>query len=179
MQALKIPPHLDKNRMNAQRAEYVVIHYCDFFSEDCKELYQVFKRLKHVMGADLQYIFRHFPLENLHPLSLKAAMASQAAKEQGKFWEMYNTIFEREEYVRRDSFLEYAFELGLNINQFEEDNNRSDLLETIIGDYEFGIKMGVNHPATLFINGHRYIDLNDIESIYNACENSVGRIAWI
>lgn len=158
--------------------EFIIVHYGDFFSGESRSLYPVFKELKRSLGDRLQYIFRHYPFRKDRTMSLSAAMACEAAGLQGRFWEMHDILFEEESKIRNSAFLELAMDLGLDGMRFKRDFHRPDLLERILSEYILGACSGVDHAGTLFINGHRFVDLREAKYITNACDQSIGKYPW-
>lgn len=158
--------------------EFIVVHYGDFFSGESRSLYPIFKELKRSFGDRLHYIYRHYPFGKDQTVSLSASMACEAARLQGRFWEMHDMLFEEKSKIRRGAFLELALDLSLDGMQFKRDMQRPDLLERILSGYILGVCSGVDHAGTLFINGHRYVDLREAEYITNACDQSIGKYPW-
>jgi protein-disulfide isomerase len=108
------------------------------------------------LGDKLKFIFRNFPLANIHPDAVMAAVATEAAALQDKYWEMHDIVFENQEELERDSLIAYANELGLDIKQFEKDIDNPELTQKVEADFESGIRSGVNATPTFFINGEKY-----------------------
>ena len=158
--------------------EFIIIQYGDFLSGESRSLFPIFKELKRSFGDRLHYIFRHYPFGKDRSVSLSAAMACEAAKLQGRFWEMHDMLFEEESKIRKGTFLELALDLGLDGMRYHTDMQRPDLLEGILSEYILGVCSGVDHAGTLFINGHRFVDLREAEYISNACDQSIGKYPW-
>src|SRR3989344_4656556 len=134
------------------------IEYGDFQCPACAQYHPLVKRLKDEFGEKIAFGFRHFPLSQVHPNAKAAARAAEAAGAQGKFWEMHDILFERQtEWAPKPrpeaTFVSYATELGINIDQFEADMDRDDLDDKIGTHYETGVASGVNSTPTFFLNG--------------------------
>ena len=95
-------------------------------------------------------------LTKIHPLAKIAAVATEAAGLQGKFWEMHRMIFENQRRIFKNALLEYATSINLNLNQFESDLDNPALIEKVESDFESGLRSGVNATPTFFVNGEKY-----------------------
>ena len=109
-------------------------------------------------GDNLAIVYRHFPLRQIHKNAEMSALSAEAAGKQNKFWEMHDMIFENQKNWENDKnakdiFIGYAKELGLNFEQFKNDLGSKELEQKIEADYQSGVKAGVNHTPTFFLNG--------------------------
>ncbi len=150
-----------------------LLMYGDFQCEFCGDVYVVIKLLQEYLGDDLKFVFRHYPLLTLHPLSLDAAVACEAAASQGMFWAMYDKIYANQRYLVRSSFSRFAEEIGLQINKFENSREHKKLIRKVIGDFESGVKSGVDGTPTFFINGRRYNGFEDFQSLFKTCSYAI------
>ncbi len=146
-----------------------LVEYGDFACEFCGEAYIAVKRLQQHLGEGLKFIFRHYPLVTRHPLSLDAAVASEAAAQQGEFWKMHDMIFENQKYLTRSSFSRFAEEIGIEMSAFDNSRIHKKIIHKVINDFESGVKSGVDGTPTFFINGHRYTGLCDFQSLLKTC----------
>jgi protein-disulfide isomerase len=142
------------------------VQYGDFQCEHCTNVYAVVKQLQQTMGDAVLFVYRHFPLANLHPLAIDAAMAAEAAGVQGKFWAMHDIITENQKYLTRASFHYFAEELELDMNAFGNNQKNKRLYQKIINDLDAGLHNGVDCTPTFFINGMRYNGFDDYQSLY-------------
>ena len=124
------------------------------------------------MANLLKFVFRHFPLSVIHPLSLNAAVAAEAAALQGglSFWHMHDMIFENQKYLSHSSFSRFAEEIELNTMVFEDARRDKKVVQKIASDYESGVKGGVSGTPTFFFNGKKYNGFHDFESLYKTCQ---------
>lgn len=135
-----------------------IIEYSDFQCPACAAYYPITKKILETNGAKVQFVYRYFPLQSLHPNALNAAQAGEAAGKQNKFWEMHDLLFERQkewsdEKNVRDIFARYARELGLNVENFIADFANSASKDRIERDYQNGVQAGVEGTPTFFVNG--------------------------
>lgn len=133
-----------------------LIEYGDYECPYCGRAYPIVKDIQQNLGSDLRFVFRNFPLSRIHPHAFAAAVAAEAAAKQGKFWEMHDIIFENQETLEKEDILQFAGSLGLDIPRFENDMQQQALIEKVEGDFESGIRSGVNRTPTFFINGKKF-----------------------
>ena len=103
----------------------------------------------------MKFVFRNFPLEKIHPQAMQAAIISEAAALQGKYWEMHDLIFENQKRIRID-LMTYAEKLGLDLEKFNQDLLSSDLQEKVKADFYSGMRSGVNATPSFYINGQKF-----------------------
>lgn len=139
-------------------ASVVLVEYSDLQCPACRYYYPMVKELSREFGDRLRVVYRHFPLR-IHQFAEFAAQASEAAGTQDKFWEMHDLLFERQSdwssEAPRDTFMEYARELGLDVNRFERDLASAATRQAIIEDSRDGEAAGVNATPTFFLNGQK------------------------
>ena len=133
-----------------------LVEYGDYQCTSCGRAYLIIKKIQKQMGENLKFVFRNFPLENIHPKAIPAAIAAEAAAKQDKFWEMHDIIFENQVNLHENSFKNFAEQLGLEMAQFNKDIENEDVLQKIESDFEGGVKSGVNGTPAFFINGIHY-----------------------
>ena len=104
----------------------------------------------------MKFVFRNFPLSKIHPHAFLAAVATEAAGLQNKFWEMHDIIFENQKTLDVENILLFAENIGLDPERFKNDIQQNSLMEKVDKDFESGIRSGVNRTPTFFINGIKY-----------------------
>lgn len=139
-------------------AAIVLVQYGDYECPYCWKAYPIVKRLQASLGDHLKFIFRNFPLTKVHPHAKIAALASEAAALQHKFWEMHDLLYERHKDLRYEAILSYAKELNLDLDLFETDIKKTELEEKVDTDFLGGLRSGVNATPTFFINGEKYTE---------------------
>jgi protein-disulfide isomerase len=147
-----------------------LIEYGGYQCRHSGDVWQVVTQLKDTFGKELKYVYRHFPLPNLHNLALETALAAEAAGVQGKFWVMHNKIMENQLHLNRASLNLFANEIGLDMGEFIRHSKSRHLYKKIKNDLESGIHSGVNGTPTFFINGLMYNGFNDFNSLYRVCK---------
>jgi protein-disulfide isomerase len=137
-------------------AELVIVEYGDYQCPYCGAAYPVLKELMSEFGSQVKFVFRNFPLSEMHQFAKPAALAAEAAALQGKFWEMHDAIYENQEYLNEKFLFKLAEKLNLNLPQFKDDLEKPDLAEKIDSDFKSGIISGVNGTPSFFINNKKF-----------------------
>lgn len=101
-------------------------------------------------------MFRNFPLADAHPHAQAAALAAEAAGQQGKFWEMHDALYQHQDQLDAAHLAGYAHALKLNAAQFAADCQRPALAAKVAADLEGGARSGVNGTPSFFVNGKKY-----------------------
>jgi len=133
-----------------------LVEYGDYECPYCGQAYPFVKNIQEKLGDEMIFVFRNFPWSNIHPHAFAAAVATEAAALQNKFWEMHDIIFENQQTLSDKNILWFAQHIGLDAERFKEDIQRSELAEKVKKDFESGIRLGVNRTPTFFVNGKRY-----------------------
>lgn len=142
------------------QAKATLIEYGDFQCPACAAAHPLVTQLKEDMGDQVAIVFRHFPLTNIHPNALPAAQAAEAAGRQGKFWEMHDLLFERQQEWSQSTapvsfFNDYARELGLDLDQFGSDMDDPAILNRINDNRGIANQLGVSSTPTFYLNGQQ------------------------
>jgi protein-disulfide isomerase len=155
-------------------APIVLVEYGDYECPYCGQAASIVKRLQAAIGKQLKFVFRNFPLTELHPHALNAAKAAEAAASSGKFWEMHDRLYASQDDLDLDSLRAYAEELGIDADEFERNFADRKTLERIEKDFEGGVRSGVNGTPSFFVNGVRYDgDWTSDEAFVRALEGVV------
>ena len=155
-------------------ASIELIQYGGYQCSHSGDIWPVIKQLKESLDSDLRFVFRHFPLPNLHPLAIESAVAAEAAGLQGQFWQMHNKIMENQLHLNRASLNLLAEEIGLDMNVFVRDGRNRQLFKKIKNDFESGINSGVAGTPTFFVNGLMYNGFNDFPDLLKVCRFAAG-----
>ena len=134
-------------------APVTVVEYGDFECPNCK---QAAPAVKHLLGqfADrVRLVYRHFPLEEVHPHALLAAQAAEAAGGQGKFWQMHDLLFENQRHLKLRQLRGHAERLELDMTRFNTEMDDEIHLQRVREHVEGGNRSGVRATPTFFING--------------------------
>lgn len=138
-------------------ARIKLVEYSDFQCPSCKAFHPVVKTAIEQYGEDLSFEYKNFPLSNIHPNALSAAIAAEAAGQQDKFFEFHDLLFEKQEdwsavAVPNIVFIEYAKELGLNEDDFKRHLKSTVLSDKVKEDFDVGRSLDVTGTPTFFLN---------------------------
>lgn len=137
-------------------ADLVIVEYGDYQCPYCGAAYPVLKELMGKFGSQIKFVFRNFPLSEMHQYARMAALAAEAANLQGKFWEMHDAIYENQRNLGEKFLSMLAGKLNLDIPQFEKDLENSELAKRVDADFESGIVSGVNGTPSFYVNGKKF-----------------------
>ncbi len=137
-------------------SDLVIVEYGDYQCPYCGAAYPVLKELMKEFGTQIKFVFRNFPLSEMHQYARAAALAAEAANLQGKFWEMHDAIYENQEDLNEDFLLELAEKLKLDIPKFKKDIDSTELADRVDSDFESGIVSGVNGTPSFYVNGNKF-----------------------
>jgi len=154
---LRIPVGPGDHVDGPSTAPVTLVECGDYECPFCGEAHGEVKRLQHALGDQMRFVYRHFPLSQVHPHALPAAEAAEAAGAQGRFWEMHDLLFENQNALGPPAFLAFAEELKLDLSRFTDDLEEHRFLPKIRRDFMGGVRSGVNGTPTFFINGVRHV----------------------
>ena len=154
-------------------ASVTLVEYGDFQCPHCRNAYPIVKKVQQQLGARLRFVFREFPLTQIHPEAEHAAEAAEAAGAQGAFWQMHDRLFERQFALDDDSLVQYAQDLGLDADRLRGELDAGTYRAKVRDDFMSGVKSGVNGTPTFFINGARYDGSYDLASLLEAVSAAV------
>lgn len=179
--SLKTLPSQHDHHIGSLHALVVIVEYGDFESPHCGVLAQVIEQLLSEFKSDLCYVYRHFPLTNIHPNAMLAALASEAGEQQAEFWNMHSLLFQNYDRLTPELINECADELGLKMDKFVKDLERQDLVERINFDINSGDKNGVTKTPTLFINGEEFEEAPTYHPLRDKIERLIaeGQLTYI
>ena len=154
-------------------AGVTLVQYGDYECPYCRSASLVIPRLLERFGDDLRFVSRHFPLPDVHPNAALAAEAAEAAGVQGKFWEMHDLMYERQDRLQLGDLLRYAAELGLDVGAFEADLSSARFGDRVTADVAGAEAAGVAGTPTFFINDRRYVGAYDEASLERALREAL------
>jgi Na+/H+ antiporter NhaA len=161
--AVPVDPERDHIRGPAQ-ALVTLLEYGDFECPYCGQAEPVIRELLADFG-DLRYVWRHLPLNDVHPHAQLAAEAAEAAGAQGRFWEMYDLLLRHQDALTARDLLRYGRELGLDTERVREQLRKRRFAGRIAEDIESADLSGVSGTPTFFINGRRHYGAYDIATL--------------
>jgi protein-disulfide isomerase len=155
-------------------APVTLVEYGDFQCPYCGTMYGVIKTVQRAMESELRFVFRHFPLTDIHAHALHAAEFAEAATRFDKFWEAHDILYENQTALGDRELEQYWKQLDCPSNALIAAFEGSDDAR-IQSDLNGGIRSGVNGTPSLFINGHFYAGAHDAESLFAALRIATAR----
>ena len=150
---LAVPVSAVDHALGASHAPVTVVEYGDFECPNCKQAAPAVKLLLKRFAGRVRLAFRHFPLEEVHPHALHAALAAEAAGAQTKFWEMHDLLFDNQQHLKLKQLHGYAQKLELDMTRYDGDMAREAYLQRIREQIESGRRSGVRATPAFFVNG--------------------------
>ncbi|MBI5793549.1 DsbA family protein [Candidatus Uhrbacteria bacterium] len=135
-------------------APLTIVEFADFQCPYSQEVSFVMRELAAKYPEEIYYVYRDLPLTDIHPLAEMAAQAGECAHEQDKFWEYHDKLYQKQSSLTEDSFVTFARELNLNVDQFESCLAKGRYNNEVQEDLEAGVAAGVRGTPTFFINGN-------------------------
>jgi protein-disulfide isomerase len=145
-----------------------LLEYGDFECPFCGQAEGVIRELLSSHGSDIRYVWRHLPLNDVHPSAQLAAEASEAAAAQGKFWEMYDVLLAHQGELTPRDLSKYASDLGLDVERFRDELRTRVYAQRVSEDVSSADESGVSGTPTFFINGRRHYGVYDIDTLTGA-----------
>jgi Na+/H+ antiporter NhaA/predicted DsbA family dithiol-disulfide isomerase len=145
-------------------APVTLVEYGDFECPFCGQAEPVVRELLRDF-ADVRYVWRHLPLSDVHVHAQLAAEASEAAAEQGAFWEMHDLLLDHQDALGSDDLVEHAGRLGLDVERFANDLGERLGAARVADDVDSADLSGVSGTPTFFVNGQRHYGAYDIATL--------------
>jgi Na+/H+ antiporter NhaA len=174
---LAVPVDLERDHYRGPAdAPVTLVEYGDFECPYCGQAEPIVRELLADFG-DLRYVWRHLPLNDVHPHAQLAAEASEAAAAQGRFWDMYSTLLSHQDALTVRDLFAYADELGLDRERFQEHLRKRKATARIAEDVESADASGVSGTPTFFINDRRHYGAYDVATLSAAVRAARARAA--
>jgi protein-disulfide isomerase len=174
MSELKIPVTSKDHIEGDEAAPVILVEYGDYQCPHCGHAYPIVKKVQKHFGKRLGFVFRNFPLNEIHPNAEAAAETAEFAGANGKFWEMHDAIFENQGSLSLPMLLELAEELGLSDKGLGDALKSREFEARVKSDFIGGARSGVNGTPTFFINGERFDGAPEYEDLVAGIEGSLG-----
>ena len=155
MARLKVPVTQHDHIHGPADAAVTLVEYGDYECEYCAPADAIFHALQERFPKDLEFVFRHFPLDDVHPNAEAAAEAAEFAAAHGRFWEMHDGLYANQERLGLPLLLELAQALGLSESELRKALDSGAYAAKVRSDVRGGERSGVDGTPTFFINGRR------------------------
>ena len=165
----------DNDHLRGSRdAQVTLVEYGDFQCPYCARAHAALTELMQQHGERVALVYRHLPLNDLHPLAAPAAQAAEAAGAQGKFWEMHDALFENQGMLDEAALPALASGLGLDAQRFASELDEGKHGDRVEQQAEQARALGARGTPTFFINGERYQGDSDHASLASALKKALG-----
>jgi protein-disulfide isomerase len=164
----------DDPALGSEDAPITIIEFSDYECPYCRQWHtEVYSQLLDTYGDQIRFVYRDFPLESIHANAIPAAQAANCAFEQDNFWDYHDKLFSMELGLSPDAYLEYASQLGLDEEQFQECIDSGRYQEEVQSDFEFAANLGVRSTPTFFINGIAVVGAQPFEIFEQVIEREL------
>jgi len=161
--------------LGEEHAPVTLVEYGDYECPHCGHAHPIINAVRKHFGKQLRFVFRNFPLTEIHPHAEMAAEAAEFAGANGRFWEMHDAIFENQQRLEASFLVQLARKLGLPSDDLIGALEKHQYLPRIKEDFMGGVRSGVNGTPTFFINGERYEGSWEFEGLVEAIEERLPR----
>jgi protein-disulfide isomerase len=169
---LKVPVTDNDHSQGDENAPITLVEYGDYECPYCGLAYPIIKRVQKHFGERLKFVFRNFPLIEMHPHAGIAAETAEFAGEHKRFWEMHDLIYENQESLNTEFLFELAERLGLSRTDLKNRFENHTYEPKIRNDFLGGVRSGVNGTPTFFINEHRYNGSLEFKDLVHAIDQT-------
>jgi len=161
------PPVSERDHvLGIDGAPVTLVEYGDYECPYCGQAYPIIKNIQKHLGDKLRLVFRNFPITQVHPHAEHAAEAAEAAGAQNKFWEMHDSLYEHQQELSDGHLIRHVSAIGgIDVARFENEMSNHIHTGRVHEDFMSGIRSGVNGTPTFYINGTRYDDSWDEETL--------------
>jgi protein-disulfide isomerase len=139
-----------------RNAPIVLVEYGDFECPHSARAHPILEAAQRYLADDLGFVYRHFPLVEIHPHAQLAAEAAEAAGAQGRFWQMHDTLFRHQNALELDDLLDYATAIGCDATRVAAELAAGTHTARVLADMRGGVRSGVHGTPTFFVNEVRY-----------------------
>ena len=170
---LTSPVGPDDHVVGPPDARVTLVEYGDFECPLCGRAYPELKGVLIQLGMRVRFVFRHFPLLEEHPHAQHAAEVAEAAAAQGKFWEMHDLLYQRQDALEDDDLLSYAGRLGLDVPRVQRELTAHAHAARVERDIVSGARSGVTGTPRFFINGRPHQEPGDARTLAAALKRTL------
>ncbi len=155
-------------------APITIVEFSDYECPYCQQWHtEVFDRLMLAYPEQVRLMYRDFPISNIHPNAVPAAIAANCALEQDMFWDYHDKLFRMELGLSTDAYQEYASQLDLNVEKFVECLDSGRYEEEVQADFDFAANLGVRSTPTFFVNGIAVVGAQPFEVFQQVIEQEL------
>jgi protein-disulfide isomerase len=172
---LRVPVGPQDHAQGPDDAPVTLVEYGDYECPHCGRAYPIVQEVQRRLGDTLRFVYRNFPLSEAHPHAARAAEAAEAAGAQGRFWPMHDILFEHQRQLDDASLIGHAVTIGIDAERVRRELEAHTHRSRVRSDFSGGVRSGVNGTPTFFIDGVRYDDDWDADSLTDALRAAARR----
>jgi protein-disulfide isomerase len=155
------------------KAACTLVEYGDYECPHCGAAYPLVKQIQKHFGKQLRFVFRNFPLSQMHFNAQAAAETAEFAASKGKFWQMHDLLFENQSRLGDELFAELSAKLKLDSAELRETLENGTFTDHVRKDFSGGVRSGVNGTPTFFINSQRHNGPIDYATLVRAIDEAL------
>ena len=167
---LTVPVNATDHVTGGEHAPVTVLEYGDFECPNCRQAQPAVKLLLERFAPRVRFVYRHFPLADVHPHALMAALAAECAGGQGQFWAMHDLLFEHQLHLATADLRAYAQRLGLDMARFTAEMDDEIYLQRVREHLKSGSDSGVRSTPGFFVNGRIHDVSFGLRSLFDSVE---------
>jgi protein-disulfide isomerase len=156
MSTLKVPVTPRDHILGRASAPVTLLEYGDYECPHCGAAHPIVQQVREHFGDTIGFVFRHFPLSQIHPNAEPAAESAEFCGAHGRFWEMHDGIYENQEHLGLPLLFTLVNTLGLSEAELRDALVKGTYADKVKSDFLGGVRSGVNGTPTFFINGRRH-----------------------
>ena len=170
MALLKVPVSAKDHIQGNPDAKITLVEYGDYECPGCSEAYPMTKLIQKRFGDKLRFVFRHFPLNEIHPVAEAAAETTEFASVHHRFWEIHDLIYVNQNQIGMPLLIELTKALELSVPALEAALKAGTYRSIIQADIKGGESSGVDGTPTFYINGQLYEGAFELDEMIRAIE---------
>jgi protein-disulfide isomerase len=170
---LKVPVGSQDHVLGDNDAPVTLVEYGDYQCPHCGHAYPIVNEVLQYFGPRVRFVYRHFPLTQVHPFAESAAETAEFAGAHRRFWQMHDGLFENQLQLGLPLFFELAKLLKLSTSELQTALETGLYAPKVRADFMGGVRSGVNGTPTFFINGHRHTGTYSLTDLVSAIENQL------
>lgn len=172
---LSVPVSAVDHVLGAPHAHVTVVEYGDFECPNCKQAAPAVKLLLQRFPERVRFVYRNFPLSEVHPHAMQAAEAAECAGAQGQFWAMHDLLFDNQLHLKANHLQAYAERLSIDLTRYTAEMDDHVYLQRVREHQQSGRDSGVRGTPTFFVNGHLQDVSFGMEGLFSAVEAALKR----
>jgi len=164
--------------LGSENAKITIIEFSDYQCPFCRRFWtDSLPQLKeeYINTGKVKFVYRDFPLSSIHPAAQAGAEAAECAKDQGKYWEMHDKLFQEQSRLGSDDLKKWAAEIGLNGQEFNQCFDSRKYKSEVEKDHSDGVKAGVTGTPTFFINGRKVVGAVQYQTLKSIIEEELNK----